>query len=253
MAVGRIETAIVLSIGAVVFGAVGWAILANHPPPRKAQDEAASQHFVAAPAIGLAAIPTVALAPSPPTPQAFIATVANEAEWRSDRLPETWPRFTKLPDEKPLPAKTARQKLEAAKSVNERWDAFQAGRSKTYPTSDESGTAIKQLLTVDAKGLEFPAAWAVFVRLRQVDREISQETALERGRLMLRNAPKNNGVRIGMTAEEVRKSSWGKPTSINETITAGGKHEQWVYGGGHLYIENGVLTSIQTSRRSRRE
>ena len=59
---------------------------------------------------------------------------------------------------------------------------------------------------------------------------------------------RNNGVNIGMNAEQVRKSSWGKPKSINETITARGKHEQWVYGGGYLYLENGVLTSIQTSR-----
>jgi hypothetical protein len=58
----------------------------------------------------------------------------------------------------------------------------------------------------------------------------------------------NNGVSIGMTGEQVRKSSWGKPKSINETITARGKHEQWVYGGGYLYLENGVLTSIQTRR-----
>jgi hypothetical protein len=56
------------------------------------------------------------------------------------------------------------------------------------------------------------------------------------------------GVSIGMTAEDVRNSSWGKPKSINETITTRGKHEQWVYGGGYLYLENGVLTSIQTSR-----
>jgi hypothetical protein len=63
------------------------------------------------------------------------------------------------------------------------------------------------------------------------------------------NASKgNNGVSIGMSAEQVRKSSWGEPKSINETITARGKHEQWVYGGGYLYLENGVLTSIQTSR-----
>jgi hypothetical protein len=67
-----------------------------------------------------------------------------------------------------------------------------------------------------------------------------------------RKSPKvpkdNNGVSIGMTAEQVRKSSWGKPKSINETITAGGKHEQWAYGGEYLYLENGVLTSIQTHR-----
>jgi hypothetical protein len=239
MAVGRVETTIVFSVGAVFLGAIGWAMLAHDPPPRGAQHDGASTPAVTAPEI---------IAAVPPAPRSFIATVANEAEWQPDRPPEGWPRFTKLPDEKPLPVKTARQKVEMAKSVNDRWDAFKAGRSKIYPTSDESGTAVKQILTVDAKAPEFPAAWAAFVRLRQVDRDISQETALERGRLMLRNAPKDNGVRIGMTVEEVRKSSWGKPRSINETITAGGKHEQWVYGGGYLYIENGVLTSIQTSR-----
>ena len=59
---------------------------------------------------------------------------------------------------------------------------------------------------------------------------------------------KKRGVDIGMTADAVRKSSWGKPQKVNSTITANGRHEQWVYGGGYLYLDNGVLTSIQTSR-----
>src|SRR5258708_19056971 len=100
------------------------------------------------------------------------------------------------------------------------------------PTSEETGAAIKYLLTIDPKSAEFPAAWGIFIHLRQVDREVSRQAALDRGRLMLRNTQKNNGVSIGMTADDVRKSSWGKPRSINETITARGKHEQWVYGGG---------------------
>ena len=62
------------------------------------------------------------------------------------------------------------------------------------------------------------------------------------------NESKKLGVDIGMTADDVRKSSWGKPQKINSTITANGRHEQWVYGGGNLYLDNGVLTSIQTSR-----
>jgi hypothetical protein len=53
------------------------------------------------------------------------------------------------------------------------------------------------------------------------------------------------GVRIGMTTDEVEDSSWGKPRSINRTIVAGHVHEQWVYGGGLLYFDNGVLTAIQ--------
>jgi hypothetical protein len=53
------------------------------------------------------------------------------------------------------------------------------------------------------------------------------------------------GVSIGMTAERVLQSSWGRPNKVNRTITARGTHEQWVYGGGYLYFEDGVLISIQ--------
>lgn len=55
-------------------------------------------------------------------------------------------------------------------------------------------------------------------------------------------------VLIGMTTEQVT-ASWGRPYSINETITARGKSEQWVYGTGqYLYFDNGILKTIQTSR-----
>ena len=55
------------------------------------------------------------------------------------------------------------------------------------------------------------------------------------------------GVKIGDTADFViKKSSWGKPKEINRTTTKYGSHEQWVYGdGNYLYLDNGVVTSIQ--------
>jgi hypothetical protein len=57
---------------------------------------------------------------------------------------------------------------------------------------------------------------------------------------------RKQGVRIGMSQEEVVASSWGKPQSINRTTNAYGRHEQWVYdNGNYLYFDNGVLTSIQ--------
>ena len=40
------------------------------------------------------------------------------------------------------------------------------------------------------------------------------------------------GISIGMSADQVLASNWGKPKSVNTTITAKGKHEQWVYSGG---------------------
>lgn len=56
------------------------------------------------------------------------------------------------------------------------------------------------------------------------------------------------GARIGQTAEGVRKSCWGKPARINTTVTAGGTHEQWVYGTGYVYLTNGLVTAVQTTR-----
>ena len=51
-------------------------------------------------------------------------------------------------------------------------------------------------------------------------------------------------VAIGMT-KEMCLLSWGKPKKINETITANGKTEQWVYNDNYLYFENGTVITIQ--------
>jgi periplasmic protein TonB len=55
-------------------------------------------------------------------------------------------------------------------------------------------------------------------------------------------------IEIGMTSEQVT-ASWGRPQSINETITAASRHEQWVYPGPtYLHFINGTLTTIQRRR-----
>ena len=58
---------------------------------------------------------------------------------------------------------------------------------------------------------------------------------------------RKKGVQIGMTAERVRLSSWGKPSSINRSQYADRvEHEQWCYGShSYLYFDDGILTSIQ--------
>lgn len=54
------------------------------------------------------------------------------------------------------------------------------------------------------------------------------------------------GVRIGMTAEEVLMSNWGAPRDINKTTTTYGTREQWVYrNNNYLYFEDGILVTIQ--------
>lgn len=56
-------------------------------------------------------------------------------------------------------------------------------------------------------------------------------------------------VRIGMTEDEVIRA-WGKPDHVNKTITSSGTRKQLVFGTSskrqYLYIDDGVLTSIQT-------
>lgn len=57
---------------------------------------------------------------------------------------------------------------------------------------------------------------------------------------------RKEGVTVGMSADRVLLSSWGKPESVNRTTNAFGVREQWVYGvGNYLYFKDGVLTSIQ--------
>lgn len=58
---------------------------------------------------------------------------------------------------------------------------------------------------------------------------------------------RKGGVHVGMTREQVYASCWGRPGRINKTISANGVHEQLVYSGdNYLYLENGILRSIQT-------
>lgn len=50
---------------------------------------------------------------------------------------------------------------------------------------------------------------------------------------------------IGMTAEEVRASTWGNPTKINKSTYSWGTTEQWVYPNyKYIYFKNGRVTSI---------
>ncbi|MDB5017055.1 MAG: hypothetical protein JWQ84_1887 [Mucilaginibacter sp.] len=51
-------------------------------------------------------------------------------------------------------------------------------------------------------------------------------------------------IKRGMTKAQARLS-WGEPNQIHRTVFSGGVHEQWVYDGGYLYFENGILTAWQ--------
>jgi len=52
---------------------------------------------------------------------------------------------------------------------------------------------------------------------------------------------------LGMSTDDVI-AAWGKPDHVNTTVTAYGKHEQWVYGRQYIYFENGRVSSWQSSQ-----
>lgn len=55
--------------------------------------------------------------------------------------------------------------------------------------------------------------------------------------------------RIGMNWQDLYETCWGRPSKVNTTQTGRGTHDQLVYPkGNYIYLENGYLTSIQTSR-----
>lgn len=55
--------------------------------------------------------------------------------------------------------------------------------------------------------------------------------------------------KVGMTATQTEKTTWGYPDKINKSTSATGVSEQWVYRRGnsskYLYFQNGKLTTIQ--------
>ncbi|MBA3479006.1 MAG: hypothetical protein H0T52_11510 [Lautropia sp.] len=75
---------------------------------------------------------------------------------------------------------------------------------------------------------------------------VNQEAAVARQEKAAEAARrKKEGVHIGMSADEVIASSWGKPQKVNRSTYSWGVREQWVYDGGYLYFRDGVLDSIQ--------
>lgn len=51
---------------------------------------------------------------------------------------------------------------------------------------------------------------------------------------------------IGMTSEQVKKSTWGEPNKINKSTYSWGTSEQWCYPNyKYIYLDNGIVTTIQ--------
>lgn len=85
-----------------------------------------------------------------------------------------------------------------------------------------------------------PVSDSLVVELRQYEK-----AEMARAKAADAKLRKSQGVSIGMTYEEVLASSWGRPKRVNKTTRATSETQQWVYDGGYLYFENGLLRTIQ--------
>ena len=117
--------------------------------------------------------------------------------------------------------------------------------------NNRSASRVERVASIDAFSHVYPIEAKEFEHLR--DRLQAEETKNSdfRVRQFMQKElarRKSEGVSIGMSEEEVRQSSWGRPEKINQSVYSFGTKEQWVYSiGNYLYFENGRLTSMQTS------
>lgn len=75
---------------------------------------------------------------------------------------------------------------------------------------------------------------------KQQEKAEEEKLQRERDRELSKKIPEP-----GMTAEDVKKTSWGYPDKINKDTYKWGTTEQWVYKNfGYVYLENGIVTSV---------
>jgi hypothetical protein len=103
----------------------------------------------------------------------FKTALDNESEWRSDRPRAAWPVFPPdHPLSKPVRKRTTAETMALATEIEERWAQFKAGNAKARPSPDDIRQALRALLAIDPKDDGFPRAWAHFVRLRKIERDL---------------------------------------------------------------------------------
>jgi integrase len=85
-------------------------------------------------------------------------------------------------------------------------------------------------------------------RLRQAQERHRQEISAKPWPEKIKRAVLEKQIEIGMTSEQVT-ASWGRPQSINETITATSRQEQWTYPGPtYLYFTRLALGDLSFER-----
>jgi len=141
--------------------------------------------------------------------------------------------------------------LQAKLEASAAWNSARLEYDRAHVAAIENDAGVKKAADVldhanaAARLVADQAAAAESERSRQAAATAAAAQA-EREKDPIYQAIKAHKVGIGMTADQVIQSV-GKPQSVNRTTTAAGVNEQWVYGGGYVYLDNGIVTAVQSS------
>lgn len=79
-------------------------------------------------------------------------------------------------------------------------------------------------------------------------RDLEDQMGITRARQRAEACRSGNLPAIGMTEAKVLASCWGTADHAAQSVTAQGKQAVWSYPEGYIYLTNGVVTRIVTSR-----
>lgn len=158
-----------------------------------------------------------------------------------DQLDELYTSYNKQDDSTYLSLKLIANTLKNSSATYEDYRKAKEEVSKLSASSEEGKIRIDNLMSK----VYSPMQKVEQAKLQEEKAKFEKELQESRNKF----AEKYYNPEIGMTAEKVEKSRWGKPEKINKTTTEYGVHEQWVYlGDRYLYLEDGIVTAIQESR-----
>lgn len=169
----------------------------------------------------------------------------NEEQQKQAILKKSAERRAQLAEEKKARLETLTPDCSSSGSI---FLAAKADLVRKEPLLAETQIAkCEEVLGVDPATAKLKAAIVAAAETRRVSDAKQRELAERKQAAAEKAHRKRSGVSVGMSKQQVLESMWGRPEKINETTTAAGTREQWVYPGyQYLYFSNGVLTTIQS-------
>lgn len=110
--------------------------------------------------------------------------------------------------------------------------------SDDYDGAEMKPTILNNVIKNNYEYFDFLIQYRNKVYLEHVNKKINEYNNYT-------NTNKKYKPEVGMSEEEVLKSTWGTPNKRNKDTYSWGSEEQWVYNKkGYIYFRNGKVTSI---------